>query len=345
MDVTVLGAGVLGLSCALACQKRGAKVQIVDPYGPAFGASGGIVGALAPHTPDNWNAKKQFQFESLIMARTYWPWVEAVSGLPTGYRPTGRLQPVQSEKQLALARRRSDGSKDHWGQAAVWEVQDAADVAWAPPTKTGYMIKDTLSAHLHPRHAVLAMAEAFRRQGGAFASDEDGIVIEATGWAGLKVLSTQMGREVGNGVKGQAALLQVEGAGVEQIFADTLHIVPHFDGTVAIGSTNERDFDSVDTTDEQLDDVIGKARAMMPILQNAPIVQRWAGVRPRAISRAPLMGEHPLQKGRYIVNGGFKIGFGMAPKMGEVMADLVLYDLDTIPEEFSTKTLFYSEMQ
>ena len=34
------------------------------------------------------------------------------------------------------------------------------------------------------------------------------------------------------------------------------------------------------------------------------------------------------------VNGGFKIGFGMAPKIGECMADLVLEDRDTIPEAF-----------
>ncbi|MBS0565688.1 MAG: FAD-dependent oxidoreductase, partial [Proteobacteria bacterium] len=33
-------------------------------------------------------------------------------------------------------------------------------------------------------------------------------------------------------------------------------------------------------------------------------------------------------------NGGFKIGFGMAPKVAEVMADLVLYGRDAIPEGF-----------
>jgi len=48
VDVTVRGAGVFGLSVAWACAKRGASVRVIDPYGVASGASGGIVGALAP---------------------------------------------------------------------------------------------------------------------------------------------------------------------------------------------------------------------------------------------------------------------------------------------------------
>ncbi|MEO0356743.1 MAG: FAD-dependent oxidoreductase, partial [Pseudomonadota bacterium] len=83
-DITVRGAGVLGLSCALACLKRGARVNVIDPNGAAFGASGGIVGALAPHMPENWVPKKQFQFDSLIMGRDFWPWGVRFRGLPSG---------------------------------------------------------------------------------------------------------------------------------------------------------------------------------------------------------------------------------------------------------------------
>jgi len=43
-DVTILGAGIFGLSIAWACKKRGAKVQVVDPYGAGSGSSGGLVG-------------------------------------------------------------------------------------------------------------------------------------------------------------------------------------------------------------------------------------------------------------------------------------------------------------
>ena len=72
----------------------------------------------------------------------------------------------------------------------------------------------------------------------------------------------------------------------------------------------------------------------MPILHGAPVVARWAGVRPRAKSRAPMLGAHPLHPGQFIANGGFKIGFGMAPKVAQVMADLVLEGRCAIPDGF-----------
>ncbi len=79
-DITVRGAGVFGLAIAWTCVQRGAKVQVVDPLGAGSGSSGGLVGALAPHVPENWNPKKQFQLESLLMAAAFWAQVEACGG-------------------------------------------------------------------------------------------------------------------------------------------------------------------------------------------------------------------------------------------------------------------------
>lgn len=46
-DVLVIGAGVVGLSAALAAQARGLRVAVVDREGPAAGASAGNAGAFA----------------------------------------------------------------------------------------------------------------------------------------------------------------------------------------------------------------------------------------------------------------------------------------------------------
>jgi glycine/D-amino acid oxidase-like deaminating enzyme len=53
-----------------------------------------------------------------------------------------------------------------------------------------------------------------------------------------------------------------------------------------------------------------------------------------------MLGAWSGKPGEFIANGGFKIGFGMAPKVGEVMADLILDGRDTIPEAFRASTLF-----
>ena len=47
-----------------------------------------------------------------------------------------------------------------------------------------------------------------------------------------------------------------------------------------------------------------------------------------------MLGPWPDRPGHFIANGGFKIGFGMAPKVAEVMADLILENRDSIPPGF-----------
>ncbi|WP_170517045.1 NAD(P)/FAD-dependent oxidoreductase [Ruegeria atlantica] len=337
VDVTVRGAGIFGLSIAWTCARRGAKVQVVDPFGPGSGSSGGLVGALAPHVPENWNAKKAFQFDSLILAEPFWKQVEATGGVSAGYARLGRLQPVTDTRTLELAHARAVTADKLWQGRAEWRVV-ATDTlgSWCPPSPTGFVIHDTLSARMHPRRACAALVSALAVMGVEVVTDapNKGQVVHATGLAGLLELSQAFGKTVGNGVKGQAALLRFDAGEVPQLFADAIHIVPHADGTLAIGSTSEREYDDPASTDAALDDVLDRATRTVPVLHGAEVIDRWAGVRPRSKSRAPMLGEHPLHQGQFIANGGFKIGFGMAPKVAEAMADLVLEGRDNIPDDF-----------
>ena len=340
--ITVRGAGIFGLSIAWVLVQRGAKVQVIDPNGPAAGASGGIVGALAPHVPENWNPKKQFQLESLLMAADFWRGVEAVGGMPSGYGRTGRVQPIADEAALTLAQQRAETAATLWGDAADWIVRPVADPHWAPHSPTGYEIHDTLSGRLHPRQACMALVAALEAKGVQIQPDgpETAITLHATGVAGLEALNASHTRLVGAGIKGQAVLLDHAMPDAPQLFADTLHIIPHADGTTAIGSTTERDYADATGTDNQLDDILNRARAAIPALKTAPVLARWAGLRPRSRSRAPMLGAWPDRPGHFIANGGFKIGFGMAPKIADTMADLILDGHNTIPPGFEVAASF-----
>ena len=173
-------------------------------------------------------------------------------------------------------------------------------------------------------------------RGGEIVADgrEEGALVLATGWQGLAALSAELGQAVGTGIKGQSALFRAEARDLPQIFAEALHIVPHADGTVAVGSTTESEFDDPRACDEGCEALIAAARRLCPALATAPVIDRWAGLRPRARSRAPMLGAHPARPGVWIANGGFKIGFGMAPNVAKVMADLVLEGRDAIPPGF-----------
>lgn len=331
VDLTVMGAGVFGLSVAYACARRGARVRVIDPGGVGSGASGGIVGALAPHVPENWNDKKAFQLDSLLMAQDWWAAVAGLTGLDPGYARTGRLQLV-TVAGVALARERGIASEALWQGKAAWRVVPVADHdGWVPPSPSGWLIHDDLTARIHPRRAVLALAAAVKVLGGEVLCDGDarGPLLWATGHAGLAQVPG-----LGAGEKGQAALLAHDARDLPQLFAEGLHLVPHDDGTVAVGSTSERDWTDPAATDDRLEGLIAQVRAVFPVVAAAPVLKRWAGVRPRSASRSPVLGAHPLWPGAYIANGGFKIGFGIAPKVGEVMADLILEGRDAIPGGF-----------
>ncbi len=340
-DVIVVGAGIFGLSCAWELVRRGASVRVMEARRIGSGASGGVVGALAPHVPERWNTVKAFQFASLLGAKDFWADVARASGRDPGYARLGRLQPISDEAGLERARERAEDAKVHWQGKANWRVFRAEDAGpWAPVSPTGWLIEDTLSARIAPGAGCAALAAALAASGAEVIEGlpgdpaAAGPVLWATGAAGLEMLSCDTGRAEGRGIKGQAALVALDRRCEPQIYADGLHIVPHADGTTAIGSTTERDYDAAETTDAQLDDVIVRACAVVPALAGAPVLQRWAGLRPRARSRAPLLGAWPGRPGHFVANGGFKIGFGMAPGVAHVMADFLLDGRDSIPEDF-----------
>lgn len=348
-DLTVMGGGIFGLSCAWEVARRGAKVRVIEAAHLGAGASGGIVGALSPHVPENWNDKKAFQLESLLMAEGFWGGVHAAGGLPTGYGRVGRLQPLADARAVDLAHARAAEAAVLWQGRAVWRVRPSTGDPWEPHSPTGLLIEDTLSARLHPRMAVAALTAAIRAKGGevidhaGFSTPDDqppGPVIWATGVPGLEALTAEFARPVGAGVKGQAILLAHDAAMAPQIFVDGLHIIPHADGTVAIGSTSETTWDAPCAVDAKVEALHARAVAACPVLAGATILDRWAGLRPRAKSRAPLLGAWPGRAGHFVANGGFKIGFGMAPKVAQVMADLVLDGRDTIPPDFGFAALF-----
>lgn len=335
-DLTVRGAGIFGLSIAWEAARRGARVRVIETARIGAGSSGGLVGALAPHVPEQWNDKKAFQLESLLMAQAWWAAVDAASGLSAGYARTGRLQPLADDRAVAAAQARGVEADSLWQGQAVWQVIPATG-GWQPDSPTGLLVHDTLTARLNPRPALASLAAAIRARGGEIGPDDGdagGPVIWATGTAGLEALSTDLGRPMGGGVKGQAALLAHDASALPQLFIDGLHIVPHSDGTVAIGSTSERIWSDPAGTDDQLQALIRRARAACPALADAAVLDRWAGLRPRAASRAPMLGHWPGREVQFIANGGFKIGFGMAPKVAEVMTDLVLDGVDRVPAAF-----------
>ncbi|UVC10283.1 FAD-binding oxidoreductase [Rhizobium sp. TH2] len=153
----------------------------------------------------------------------------------------------------------------------------------------------------------------------------------------LQSLMPPLPKPLGQGVKGQAALLKADlDPTLPVVFLDGVYVVPHEGGFAAIGSTSENQYDDPLSTDRQLDTLIENARALIPALRDAEVVERWAGIRPKAIGRDPLVGPVPGHANIIALTGGFKISFGMAHRLADSALDHLLgRSTAPLPENFT----------
>lgn len=329
---TIAGAGVFGLACAWECLRRGLSVTVLDPSGPGAGASGGVVGALSPHPPAPWSAKKAAQAAALTAAPDWWAEVAAAGGVDPGYARLGRAIPLRDAAARVRAEAHGAAAAAHWPGGAGWDILDPdAFPGWIAPAAAPFGIaREGLSARLFPRAAVAALAAAVRARGGEIAAgradrDTPGPLVLATGAAPLPGLPA-------GGVKGQAALLACAAPPEAPVLYDEgLYVVPQPRGMVAVGSTSEAAW-SHPGPDARLDEVIARARALCPALAEAPVAERWAGVRPRAALPDPMVGPIPGWPGAIVAAGGFRTGFAQAPAVGRAVAALLAGEASPAPE-------------
>ena len=348
----IVGGGIMGLWAAVHAARLGIDALLVEADRLGHGASGGLLGALMPHMPDKWNAKKQFQFDALVSLEAEIAALEQQTGLSACYRRSGRLIPLPKPHLREIAEGHSRDAEGRWilGERRFhWHVLDRPpQESWldAAAGESGF-VHDTLAARVAPRSltAVLAasLAEARHVRVAECVSVEDldferkiatttagdiafGRCIVAAGHQSFPLLArytTGLARPLGQPVKGQAALLKVDmDPSLPTIFRDGLYIVAHEGGHVAVGSTSENRFDEPFSTDGQLEVLLEAAGQLVPALQGAPVVERWAGLRPKAIDRDPMIGIHPDHDGLIALTGGFKVSFGLAHRLAAAAVHL-----------------------
>ncbi|WP_183699347.1 FAD-binding oxidoreductase [Rhizobium sp. BK049] len=366
-DLLIVGGGIMGLWAAIHAERRGISTVLADAGRLGGGASGGLLGALMPHMPDRWSEKKQFQFDALVSLETEIAALEAETGLSAGYNRSGRLIPLPKPHLNRIARGHSEDSERHWrtGERRFhWNVIDRPPVDGWPDASAGEsgFVHDTLAARVAPRSLISALIALLRRakhvrimenavvadlnpdRGTAEIGGEIitfGRCILAAGhqsFPALQRLTPGLKQPLGQSVKGQAALLKADvDPALPTIFLDGLYVVAHEGGHAAVGSTSENRFDDPLSTDAQLDALIEAARAIVPALRSAPVIERWAGLRPKAIDRDPMIGRHPIYPRLIALTGGFKVSFGLAHRLAEA-AVCMAGDTDcefSLPESFA----------
>ena len=352
-DMAIIGAGVLGLWAARHAIKAGKQVILIEKRKIGAGASAGFLGALMPHMPDGWDTKKQFQYEGLVSLESAVEALESDTGVSSGFRRCGRIMPLPEKMSPAKYEMRTQGAREFWqGQFELQVYDDPAYPGmpddWVSAELAVHGVQhDTLSARINPRQHLKALAAYVRPRVTLLentqvtalepvenrirlASGETisaGQIVVANGWEAYPLLQPFMGhlnqnKPIGRGVKGQAVLVEYEhDDSLPIVYHEGVYVVPHSGNRVAIGSTTQNDWltsrcPEPDTFDDQNMEFYQKAIELVPALVNAPIIERWAAVRPRNLIKGrgtePWFGPVPDHDNLIALIGGFKITLGIA---------------------------------
>jgi glycine oxidase len=356
-DAVVVGAGVIGLSCAWRLAQRTLSVLVVDPE-PARGASWMAAGMLAPVS------EAQFGEEShvapALASAARWPnfaaELSAAADAPLGYLRSGTLIVAADEDdrdwahelyrfQVAL------GLEAHWLTSRAARHQEptlspGVRAAIAVPGDHQVDNRLLLGALLSACHA--AAVTVVRRRvvavecaGGAVrgVALDDGsvaptsVVVVAAGChspalGGLPDGTVPTVRPV----KGQilrlaptprAPRLSTVVRAVVQ--GSSVYLVPRADGSVVVGATvEERGFDCA-VTAGAVYELLRDAHRVVPGVDEMELAESTAGLRPGSPDNAPVVGRPPVHgaDGLVLATGHHRQGILLAPLTAEVVAALV----------------------
>jgi glycine oxidase len=316
LPVTIIGAGVAGLTCALALAERGAAVEVVD-RGSALGdgsCSWQAGGMLAPWCEQ---ATTEPIVATLGAPSIAW-WAERYPGTVRN----GSLVVAQGRDMADLTRFAQRTERFEW--------VDAQRIAELEPDLGGRFQKALFfpdEAHLDPRRALAALAEALSRHGVPIrygvdlvpSAAGDGIVVDCRGFAARDVLPDL------RGVRGEMLVVRSRDLDLARPVRMLhpripLYIVPRGGGVFMIGATmiesEERGRVSVRSTIE----LLSAAFALNPAFGEAEILEMKADVRPAFPDNLPRV----TRQGNILrVNGLYRHGFLLAPALAREVVGAV----------------------
>jgi glycine oxidase len=108
------------------------------------------------------------------------------------------------------------------------------------------------------------------------------------------------------------------------IYSPRGYLVPRMDGRVLAGSTTEHAGFDKRVTAGGAHTVMTNALEIAPAIADLPLVDAWAGLRPRAADDLPVLGECTQTRGLFYALGHYRNGILLAPITGELLAEEII---------------------
>ncbi|WEN15027.1 FAD-dependent oxidoreductase [Rhodanobacter sp. AS-Z3] len=344
-DLIVVGAGIIGASCANEASVAGLRVAIVEP-GPIGGAATACsMGHLVAMDDDP---------AELALARySLRRWESFVDLAEAEFSRCGTLWVARNDQEFASVAARaarlnaSGGAAQSVDATTLYELEPAL----APGLAGGMLVAD--EAVVYPprvaqylvhcaqqRGAFLHAGRSVRRLGRASVTLDDGSLLSgpvllATGCA-LPRLLPQLPLRPRKGhlliTERYPGLLHHQV--LELGYADSAHgdadssvafnVQPRPTGQILIGSSREFDVDDPAVSPAMLQRILRRAFQFMPALQPLQGLRAWTGLRPATPDGRPYLGAVPGHADLWVAAGHEGLGVTTALGSARLLIDLLL---------------------
>lgn len=342
-DILIIGAGVIGCSCAYYLSKAGINVTILEQGEVGGQASGAAAGLLAPLGP----IPAPGTFADLILASfrqfpAFIAELEASSGLDVGYEQTGSLRVVRSMKRLARLKQRfalwqSLGIQVDWleGVEALKQepllAPDVCGAVYSPEESQVNSVQlvralalsaQQAGAHIYPSVTVNEIMHSGTKVTGVRTTAGDSytckqLIVTAGVWSASLLSSFNAMLVPLRPIGGQMlALSQPQPALRHIIFGETKYLIPR-NREVLVGATKEDNGFDIQVTPEGIDKLHSTALRLIPSLSSQSIVRSWAGVRPGTPDKRPIIGPVPGWENLLVATGHNSSGIILSPITGQ----------------------------
>jgi glycine oxidase len=346
VNVTVVGAGVVGCAIAYELAARGTDVRLIDPRGTGQGASRASAGMLAPRIEGRSEALLRLGLGSLELYDSFITRVATDAQRRIEYRRSGTLQVARTDDEAGQleseCRVLADAGVEH-------AYLDGAGVRRIEPL----LADDIRAGVLIPEHGyvgvatlISALAEASGRAGAtlsaarvrnvspkagsvrvetseeAFTSDV--VVLAAGSWSGGIPMGPAPPAPL-RPIRGQLLQLRFESPPLSRVvWGAAGYLVPWEDGRLLVGATVEDVGFDEGVTVEGVQQLLECARALLPAAGSAACDGARAGLRPVTPDELPIIGASSTMPGVYYATGHYRNGVLLAPLTAVMIASLIL---------------------
>lgn len=329
----MVGGGIIGLSLAIDLRKSGANVLILErgePGREASYAAGGMLVDCGLETPP---ALQPLAVASAKMYPAFVAELELDTGMKVDLRSEGAIVFLPSEH----VHERAGFDHDILLPSQLSELEPALAIT----KQTAFFVKER---SVDPRALSAAALACAKRRGVDTSSGDEvtavtvadgkaaGVTTKKTSFVAAKVAlcaGAWSGQIAPNAlptrpVKGQMLCLISPRQGLLKhvIRTPEVYLIPRSDGRILVGTTVEEAGFDKRTDVETIQRLRRAAMEVIPELQNAKMLEDWAGLRPGTPDGLPILGEMST-RGYYVATGHFRDGILLAPITARVMTQVM----------------------